>query len=266
MANAKIIGIVSMKGGVGKTTTTASVGASLAEDFNKRVLLVDANLTVPNLGFQFNEPFPDIPLSEVLAGKVKVRDAIIEWDSKLHLLLTTLSEEHADMLSKLKKMLEPLKDKYDFILLDSTPALSPELINVMQASDELIVVTSLDYPTTGASLKLINMASELSIPVRGVIINKSRGKHFEIDTQNIMDALCSDILGVIPDDAEVLEALYNKYPITIYRPCAKAAIRFREVAALLADQGFSVSIWDKLRNRMFYHKARRRMLRKRFGY
>jgi len=264
MANAKTFGIVSIKGGVGKTTTTASLGGSLAEDFHKKVLIVDANLGVPNLGFHFSEIFPDTPLSEVLNGKVDIKDAIIEWDCRVHLLLTLLSEEHTD-LSRLREKLEAVMHEYDFILLDSSPALSPELIHVMKASDELIVVTSLDYPTTGASLKLLNLASELKIPVRGIVINKVRGKHFEIDMQNIMDALRSDILSAVPDDDEVLEALYNKYPATIYNPCSKAAIRFREVAALLADQSFSVPAWDKLKNRAF-KGMRRRRLRKRFGH
>jgi septum site-determining protein MinD len=264
MADANIIGVVSIKGGVGKTTATSSIGVSLAEDFGKKVLIIDANLGVPNLGFHFNNPFPEVSLFDVLNDKVDTKEAIIEYGHQIHLLLTPLSDEAAD-LSKLGKKLEDVRKDYDFILLDSSPTLGSDLFNVMEASDELLPITSPDYPTMSAGLKLLHRASEMKIPVRGVVVNKFKRKHFEIDTKNIADALQSDILAIVPDDEAVAEALYNKYPVTLFNPYSNAALKFRKVAAMFAGTTFSPSFFGKLKYKIG-SRGHRRRLRERFGY
>ncbi len=249
MANAKAIGMVSLKGGVGKTTTAASVGASLYGDFGKRVLLIDGNLGVPNLGFHFNKPFPQPSLPDVLNGKTGIRDAVTVCRHGLDLLLTPLSGEEADLAS-LKEKLEEVRGDYDFIIIDSSPTMGPELDGVIAAADELILITSPDYPTTSASLKLLEVASSHSTATRGILVNKVRNKHFELELQNVSQTLNSDILAVVPDDDDVAEALSHKCPATVYSPLSSASVEFRRVAALLAGKRLPLTLWDKLRMRL----------------
>ena len=71
----KVIGIMSLKGGVGKTSVVASLGSALAE-LGKNVLLIDANFHAPNLGIHFNLIDPEVTLHDVLSRKANVRDAI----------------------------------------------------------------------------------------------------------------------------------------------------------------------------------------------
>jgi len=66
MNDGKIIGVISLKGGVGKTTTVANLGASLAKDFNKKVLVVDANFSAPNLGLHLGLVDPKTTIHDVL--------------------------------------------------------------------------------------------------------------------------------------------------------------------------------------------------------
>ena len=82
---AKVYVITSGKGGVGKTTTAVNLGAALNK-FKEDVLIVDANLSTPNLGLHFGAPIVPVSLSHVLQGKAEIEDAIYEHSSGLKLV------------------------------------------------------------------------------------------------------------------------------------------------------------------------------------
>ena len=87
---AKIITITSGKGGVGKTTTAINIGAAL-NSFGKEVIVVDANLTTPNVGLHLGAPIVPISLNHVLLGKAKLVDAIYEHESGTKIIPSSLS-------------------------------------------------------------------------------------------------------------------------------------------------------------------------------
>jgi MinD-like ATPase involved in chromosome partitioning or flagellar assembly len=72
----KTIGIISVKGGVGKTSAVSSLGAALSNQFRKKVLLIDGNFSSPTLGFHIGMYNPEVTLHHVLDGKANVKDAI----------------------------------------------------------------------------------------------------------------------------------------------------------------------------------------------
>ena len=65
----RTIGIISLKGGVGKTTTVANLGAVLAKEFNKKVLVIDANFSAPNLGLHLGIVEPKVTIQDVLLNR-----------------------------------------------------------------------------------------------------------------------------------------------------------------------------------------------------
>ena len=71
----EVIGMISLKGGVGKTSSVVALGAAIAE-LGKKVLLVDGNLSAPNLGLHLNVIDPDATIHHVLDRSIKTRDAI----------------------------------------------------------------------------------------------------------------------------------------------------------------------------------------------
>ena len=86
----KIITVTSGKGGVGKTTTAINLGAAL-NSFGKEVIIVDANLTTPNVGLHLGAPIVPVNLNHVMQGKAKVTDAIYEHESGTKIIPSSLS-------------------------------------------------------------------------------------------------------------------------------------------------------------------------------
>ena len=101
----KIITITSGKGGVGKTTTAINLAAAL-NSFGKEVILVDANLSTPNVGLHFGAPIVPITLNHVLNGKAEIADAIYEHASGTKIMPSSLSVKDLRNInhSKLKEI------------------------------------------------------------------------------------------------------------------------------------------------------------------
>src|SRR3989339_743502 len=106
----RIITITSGKGGVGKTTTSINLAAAL-NFFGKDVIIVDANLTTPNVGLHLGAPIVPVSLNHVLLGKAKVSDAIYEHESGTKIIPSSLSVKELRRLdhSKLKEISKKLR-------------------------------------------------------------------------------------------------------------------------------------------------------------
>ncbi len=136
---AKTIGVLSLKGGVGKTSSVVALGDALSS-LGKKVLLVDANFSAPNLGIHFNILDPETTLHDVLSKKANITQAIYKIGERLHLLPSGVFANNQINPMKLRDKLNYLKKYYDVILIDSSPALNDETMAAMYASDELLVV------------------------------------------------------------------------------------------------------------------------------
>src|SRR3989344_2697570 len=143
----KVITITSGKGGVGKTTTAINLAAAL-NAFGKEVIIVDANLTTPNVGLHFGAPIVPVNLNHVLLGKAKIADAIYEHESGTKIIPSSLSVKELRNInhSKLKDIGKKLKRLADIIIYDSAAGLGEEAIAAMEAADELIIVTNPEIP------------------------------------------------------------------------------------------------------------------------
>ena len=171
----KIIGIVSLKGGVGKTSSVANLGAVLASEFGKKTLVIDANFSAPNLGLHLGLVEPGATIHDILLNKANVNDAIYEHESGFHFIPGAYVSRKVSPF-KLKQKISYLKDYYDMILIDSSPNLNEEMLATMIASDELLVVTSPDYPTLSTTLRAVRLAKQKRTPITGLILNRGRNK------------------------------------------------------------------------------------------
>ena len=117
---AKTVGIVSLKGGVGKTSIVSSLGDALS-NFGKKVLIVDANFSAPNLGMHFNIIDPEITLHHVLSRRANIKDSIHRVKN-MDVIPSSMFQKIPISPMMLKDKIGSIKRKYDFILLDSAPS------------------------------------------------------------------------------------------------------------------------------------------------
>lgn len=246
---ATTIGIIAIKGGVGKTTTAATLAALLAHDFQKKVLLVDANFSAPNLSFHLGENAPSDTIHDVLTDKIKIQDAIRSHEKGGFSYIPGALMKGYLYPFKLKKKLDAVKGDYDYILLDSSPTLNEELVSAMVASDKLLVVTTPDYPTLSTTIHAVKAAKEKKTPIVGLILNKSRGKHFELTVEEIESATQTPVLAVLPDDVRILEALAHAEPASLHAPLTNAVVEYRKLAAAMVGQDYTdPRLFSKMKN------------------
>ncbi len=234
---AKIIGIVSLKGGVGKTTISAALGDAIA-GFGKRVLVVDGNLSAPNLGLHFNVVDPEFSLHHVLDRIAKPSQAIHKLDRFDLLPCSVFGRLNNSSPLKLKDRIGYLSKRYDYIIIDSSPALDDETLGVILASDDIIVVTTPDHPTLSNTMNAVKLAKQRGTPIVGLVLNKTFNKNFELSIKDIEDVIEVPVMAVIPHDVNVLKALSEFDTLNNYRPKSKGSEEFRKLAAILIGEKY----------------------------
>jgi septum site-determining protein MinD len=260
MSNAKTIGVIAIKGGVGKTTATSNLGAVLSTEFGKKVLVVDANFSAPNLGLHLGLINPKKTIHHVMADKIAIEKALYQHFNGFHIIPGSQISGKINPF-KLKEKLEKLKGCYDFIVIDSSPALNEEILSTMVASDELLVVSSPDYPTLSMTMRAVRAAKEKKTPIRGIILNKVRGKKFELTKEEIEEATGVPVLGVLPDDVKVLEALSETAPAALYKPNRKVSKEYVKLAAQIIGEDYKEkNVLSKLKGFIAYDIERTRKL------
>ncbi len=238
----KIIGVMSLKGGVGKTSVVSSLGAALAE-LGKKVLLIDANFNAPNLGIHFNIIDPEITLHDIMAGKARLDDAIYAV-GELDVMPASIFTNQKINILKLKDRIRPLKKRYDIILLDSPPSLGDDGLATLYAAEELFFVTTPDHSTLSNTIKTINRAVERGNNVNGIILNKVHDKDFELTLEQIEDTTNTPVMAVIPYEISVLEAQSNFTPSVQWKPNSKGSKEFMKLAATLIGEPDRVKTFD----------------------
>ena len=233
----RIIVINSGKGGVGKTTTAINLGVSLNK-LNKEVVIVDANLNTPNVGLQLGAPIVPVTLNHVLKGKADIEEAIYEHSSGTKIIPSSLSVKELTKFNtkKIPEIARQLKKDYDYVIFDSAAGFGEEVIAVLEAADEIIIVTNPEMPAVTDALKAVKVAREMGKTVNGVIITRHCNARYEMPLSSIKSMLETQIIGIIPEDKAVKEALNLRDAVVHTHPRSRVARKYLEIARKIAGE------------------------------
>lgn len=230
---AKIISLLNFKGGVGKTTSTHSIGSALSI-FKKKVLLVDMD-PQGTLTFFSMEDSPNLSVWEVLAEKKDIENCVEkleEFDLLPSTIELTLAELELNSSYnkefRLKKAIDKIKDKYDFILIDCPPSLSIFTLNALATSTDLIIPCECEL----ASMEGLNLLLK---------VLKSPIKHLNPEL-NLLGILPTKLDGRKKISGEVHEMLLNTHSKVL------PAIRINSKLSEIGIEKISIFKADKSSN------------------
>ena len=242
----RIIGIMSFKGGVGKTISAINLGAALSK-LNKKVLIVEGNFLSPTLHIYLGLLNPDITLREVIRKDLLPEEAIYEHSSGIHVMPCHFYKD-IDFL-KFKEKINYVKEKYDFILLDSGPSYDQEILGILMVSEEMLFVTTPDFPTLATTMRVAELTKQKNLPIRGIIVNKKRKEIYELSSQDIEKTTKLPVIAEISDDSRVMISVSRFAPVTHRYPRCKCSKEYMKLAKTISGEDKELkNLQKKLKN------------------
>ena len=207
----EIIVITSGKGGVGKTTTTANIGAGLAQ-LHKSVVVIDTDLGLSNLDVVMGlENRIIYNLVDVIEGNCRLKQALIK-DKRYEELYLLPSAQTKDKTSvspfQMKKLTMELGELYDYVLLDCPAGIEQGFQNAIAGAEHAIVVTTPEVSAIRDADRIIGLLQKEKIQKIDLIINRiridmvKRGDMMSIE--DVSDILAVSLLGAVPDDENIV--------------------------------------------------------------
>ncbi|GIU68325.1 MAG: septum site-determining protein MinD [Candidatus Pacearchaeota archaeon] len=247
----KIIVITSGKGGVGKTTTAVNLAAALRY-FGKDVLIVDGNLSTPNVGIHLNAHTVPVSLNHVLRGIAHPMEAVYEHETGIKVMPASLSikELKKTRAERLKSFRTDFKRIAPYVIVDCAAGLGNEAVCAIEAADEVIIVTNPELPAITDALKTIKLAEQLKKPVIGGIVTRVQKTESELEPEVVKEMLEVPVIGMVPEDEHVKKSIKEKKPVVHRHPRSKAARAYKEITAKL----FNFPYDSKKEREKLFHK------------
>jgi septum site-determining protein MinD len=255
-----VIVITSGKGGVGKTTSTANIGAGLAM-LGKSVVMIDTDIGLRNLDVVLgleNRIVYDIV--DVVRGNCRLKQALIKDKRLTDMFLlpaaqtkdkTAVSEEQ--MIS----LCDELKAQYDYVIIDCPAGIEHGFKNAIAGAEEAIVITTPEVSAVRDADRIIGLLEAAEMPPPKLVVNRIRtsmvksGDMMSVD--DMMEILAIDLLGIVPDD-DIIVISTNKGEPAVLNENSRAGIAYRNISRRicgeevpLMDLEEKVSLWGRLK-------------------
>ncbi|CAL7879313.1 septum site-determining protein MinD [Fusobacterium necrophorum] len=231
----QVIVVTSGKGGVGKTTTTANIGAGLAEKGHK-VLLIDTDIGLRNLDVVMGlENRIVYDLVDVIEGKCRIPQALIKDKrcSNLSLLPAAQIRDKNDINEEqMKTLIEVLRKDFDYIIIDCPAGIEQGFKNAIAAADRAIVVTTPEVSATRDADRIIGLLEANGIKEPKLIVNRIRmdmvKENNMLSVEDMLDILAIALIGVVPDDESIVISTNKGEPL-VYKGETLAAKAYRNI-------------------------------------
>lgn len=244
----EVIVITSGKGGVGKTTTTANLGSSLAVE-GKKVVLIDTDIGLRNLDVVMgleNRIVYDIV--DVVEEKCKLRQALIKDKrfKELYLLPAAQTRDKSAVNEEqMRDLVGKLKEEFDYILIDCPAGIEQGFKNAISGADRALVVTNAEISSIRDADRIIGLLEASEIKNPELVINRLRPEMIKkgemMDVEDILDLLSIDLIGVVPED-EIIITQTNKGEPAVSNKKAPSGKAYIEIARRILGENVEVTI------------------------
>ncbi len=253
---AKVLVVTSGKGGVGKTTSTAAIGAALALS-GKNVVVVDFDVGLRNLDLVMGaERRVVFDLINVVQGDAKLNQALIR-DKRCETLsiLPASQTRDKDALTPdgVERVIGELREKFDWVVCDSPAGIEKGAQLAMHHADEAVVVTNPEVSSVRDSDRIIGMLDSTTAKAKqGEKLHKhllltrydpiraARGEMLR--TEDVLEILSIPLLGIIPESEEVLRASNLGSPITLANPESAPARAYMDAVRRLQGEELEMHV------------------------
>src|ERR1700742_1716326 len=253
---AKVLVVTSGKGGVGKTTSTAALGAALAQA-GEKVVVVDFDVGLRNLDLVLGaERRVVFDLINVVQGVAKLPQALIR-DKRLEnlWLLPASQTRDKDALTDegVGRVIEELREKFDWILCDSPAGIERGATLAMRYADEAVIVTNPEVSSVRDSDRIIGMLDSKTVRAekgervkKHILITRydtgraARGEMLGID--DILEILATPLLGIIPESQEGLKASNVGAPETLNNALRAPSRGYTDAVCRLLGEDIAMTV------------------------
>ncbi len=253
----EVIVITSGKGGVGKTTTTANLGSALAMR-GKKVVLLDTDIGLRNLDVVMgleNRIVYDIV--DVIEGKCKLRQALIKDKRFTDLfLLPAAQTRDKDAINEdeMIRLTQRLKEEFDYIIVDCPAGIEQGFKNAISGADRAIVVTNAEISSIRDADRIIGLLESSNIRNPELIINRIRPDMVRrgemMDVEDILDLLSIDLIGVVPEDENIITQT-NKGEPAVANKKAASGKAYIEIARRILGENVEITIPGRKKESFF---------------
>lgn len=201
----QVIGVLSGKGGVGKTALVANLGTALRSEFGKDIAIMDANTNAPHLALH------------------------MKGDGSVFL-------PESPSASKMKSAAKRLSQQNELVIMDIPPGLGKEVVTSVSAIDSALVVMTPDFPSVVDAMKALDLLRRMNKGVLGLVVNRRTGRRHELSVREIESICGHKVVGVIPDDVSVQRGVAKGRPSVLSSPRSKSSAAFKRLAGKLAGE------------------------------
>jgi pilus assembly protein CpaE len=247
----QIIGVFSPKGGAGRTTIATNLALALHRETGGRVCLVDANLQFGDVGVLLNlNPKNRSMLDAVETGEPDAditNSVVIDHSTGIRVLLAPPSPEGADLVTPayLRKMVDHLRETHDFVVVDLPSALNDHSLAIMDAADQIVVLTALEITTIKNVRLFLEVADQLEYDRSKIrlVVNRSDSAQ-GIRIADVEASIRRSIDGTIVSDGRLAVLAVNRgVPFVVSHPEGALSRDITKLARTLA--GDAIAAKDK---------------------
>jgi pilus assembly protein CpaE len=234
----EMICVLGPKGGTGKTLTTANLSVSLVAQ-GKSVVIVDLDLQFGDVGLAFgirpDKTIYDLARSSGAMDAEKVNDYLAVHDTGVRVLLAPIRPDQAGVVTVefLRDIYQVLRSTFDYVILDTPPGFTPEVIGAIDAASHLLVVGMLDalsLKNTKLGLETLSMMGHSGEQIR-VLLNRA-DSHVGLNQEDVASIVGRKPDVMVPSNGSIARSVNQGMPISVADPKCEAAKAFRSLATI----------------------------------